>query len=444
MTKSMNIAGYLLSAALGFGGAYLLIGQQNPQGEGLPTIQPQANAQQKANESAKLVVTQNPVEDPVFSTEVNKVDGRNIDVKKTVDIILAQKGRFNRLAMAYPVTLKASGEQLAAFINALEDQSGNPDSQAVSRLFYLRYLNLDSKKAIQMYWANNVFEGQNLRMGLFDMKLQTLFALYHEWALNDMQAVLNDIEQSIHNKRNGRDMILYRLMMDPHFSQDMTLMAYVETQPELKRMLAYSNPKAKDESFDQAFARILADDSDKGAQRTQLMMLASQWAESDPQAAMQSMLQMKVGDNRERLIGTVFRVWASDDVETALAHAIGMEPKGKYGKVVLSNFAYKSPKKALLLYEQHKGSLGVDTKKSIIRAWSAADPRAVAQYYEQNQGPDFKKDVKSLLYGYTSKYPEEAFLWAQRMGLLKDTDIARLTGVAMVRSDVKKAQNLFE
>jgi hypothetical protein len=88
--------------------------------------------------------------------------------------------------------------------------------------------------------------------------------------------------------------------------------------------------------------------------------------------------------------------------------------------------------------------LGEDTKKSILRAWAASDPRAVAQYYKLNPGPNFKKDVRTVLYGYTSKYPEEAFLWAQRLGLLEDPEIARLTGVAMVRADVKKAQSLFE
>ncbi|NQZ07675.1 MAG: hypothetical protein HRT35_10985, partial [Algicola sp.] len=194
----------------------------------------------------------------------------------------------------------------------------------------------------------------------------------------------------------------------------------------------------------QALARILADDSDRSAQRTQLMMLVIQWAESAPQAAMLAMQQMKAGDNRDRLINIILRIWASNDVEAALAHAIEMEPKGKYAKVVLSNIADKTPQKALSLYEQHKSRLGADTKKSILRAWSAADPRAVAQYYEQNPGPDFKKGVKALLYGYSNKYPEEAFLWAQRMGLLDDTEIARLTGDALVRADMKKAQNLFE
>ncbi len=447
MTKRIQITGYLISAALGFAAAYLLIGQQNRQGESLPTLQPQTNALQKTSEfrvnSVKADTNSSVTVDSQI-TELANVGLKNVDVEKMVSQILAQKGRFNRLAMAYPIALAATTKQLVAFINALEGQSGNPDSQVVIRLFYQRYLRLDTNKAMQLYWANNSFDGQNLRMGQFDMKLQTLFALYHEWALSDMQAVLVDIEQSIPNKRNELDMFLYRLVTDAHFSQDITLLAYIQSNPELKRMLAYNNPKAKDESFEQAFARILADDSDRNIQRTQLMMLVSQWAESDPQAAMQAMLQLKAGDNRERLINTVFRAWANDDVEMALAYAMNMEPKGKYGMVVLSNFAYESPQKALLLYEQHKGSLGVDTKKSIIRAWSAADPRAVAQYYEQNQGPDFKKDVKSLLYGYSNKYPEEAFLWAQRMGLLEDSDIARLTGVAMVRADVKKAQSLFE
>ena len=48
------------------------------------------------------------------------------------------------------------------------------------------------------------------------------------------------------------------------------------------------------------------------------------------------------------------------------------------------------------------------------------------------------------MYGYSRKYPEEAFLWAQRMGLFEDAEVARLTGDALVRSDLKKAQSLFE
>jgi hypothetical protein len=189
-----------------------------------------------------------------------------------------------------------------------------------------------------------------MRMGLFDMKLQTLFALYYEWALNDMQAVLNDIGQSISNNGYCRYSVLCQLVVDPHSSQDITLMAYVDTRPDLKRMLAFTSPKAKDESFEQVLARILVDDSDRNNQRTQLVLLASQWAESDPQAALQAMLQIGAGDNRERLIGSVLRTWASDDLEAALAHAMSMEPKDKYGKMVLSNIAYKSPQKELLLY----------------------------------------------------------------------------------------------
>ncbi|NQZ06189.1 MAG: hypothetical protein HRT35_03420, partial [Algicola sp.] len=252
MTKRIKISGFLISAALGFAGAYLLIGLQS--------VGPQTIAQQQDDESAKFVVTQNPVAanaNTIATIDLAKMDSatvglKNVNVEKTVAQILAQKGRFNRLAMAYPVVLKASGEQLAAFINALEDQSGNPDSHVVSRLFYLRYLNLDTKKAMETYWANNSFEGQYMRMGLFNMLMKTLCALYNEWALHDMQAVLYNIEQAFPQKRNDRDMILYRLVMDPHFSQDITLLAYVETNPDLKRMLAYSSPKTKDESFDQA------------------------------------------------------------------------------------------------------------------------------------------------------------------------------------------------
>ncbi|NQZ06188.1 MAG: hypothetical protein HRT35_03415 [Algicola sp.] len=370
----------------------------------------------------------------------DKPDGLSRDAKapplniaKTAKAIVAQPTQFKQFAAAYPVALSANEKQLGQMINALMAmEKSELDSIGIARIFYVRYINLNPQDASEHFWLTVPEESPQHR--------RVMFNIYHEWAWTDMDKALEDITTNVVEK--NRENLISFLLGDDHFTTNAALLTLAQNYSERTRTAALL-AAAQRESNETAFERMVAMPKNSDARRHGLYRLARRWAKSDPQAALQRIKEMVNSGSRQSLISTVISVWAETDAEQALLGAIGINEGNNYAYAALSTLAKKDGVRALELTEQYQDKLDGTVKNQVMQTWASSDPRAAANYLEQKGAQELKNDARQIAWHYTLQHPEEAYQWAERVGLLNDSNIASNMGNALVQADLGKAEELF-
>jgi hypothetical protein len=368
---------------------------------------------------------------PAESSEAIKAVPLNI--VKAAKAIVAQPTQFRQFATAYPVALGASEKQLGQMINALMAmEKSEPDSIGLARIFYVRYINLNPQDASEHFWLTVPEESPQHR--------RVMFNIYHEWAWTDMEKALEDITTNVVEK--NRENLISFLLGDDHFTTNEALLTLAQNYSERTRAAALL-AAAKRESNETVFERMVLMPKNSDARRHGLYRLARSWAKTDPQAALQRIKAMVNSGSRQSLLSTVISVWAETDAEQALLGAIGIGEGNNYAYAALSTLAKKDGVRALELTDQYRDKLDGTVKSQVMQTWASSDPRAAANYLEQKGAGELKNDARQIAWHYTLQHPEEAYQWAERVGLLNDSNVASNMGNALVQADLGKAEELF-
>ncbi len=356
----------------------------------------------------------------------------SMNIKAIVDNIVAMDSQFNQFAAAYPVALQATAAQLERLIETLLSMESNAASIGIARIFYVRYVNLNPQAAITHFWNTVPPQSSQHR--------RVMFNIYHEWAWMDMAAVLENVV-NVAPQKTREDIIAF-LVADDHFTKEADLLALAEGFSERTRS-AVLMAAAQRETFEQAFERFATMEGDHDIRRQGLYRIVRRWAAQDPNAALQSVQQMNASAQRNNLITAVIDIWADSDVEQALNVALNLPQGGDHALSVLGGLARKDGLRALELASLYRGKLDSSVKSHIMQSWAMADPRGVAFYLESKGGKGIQQDASQIVWHYTMRYPQEAYQWAQRMGLLNDRNVASNMGNALVQADLNKAETLF-
>jgi ATP-dependent protease HslVU (ClpYQ) peptidase subunit len=355
-----------------------------------------------------------------------------LDVRATIKAIVAMDSQFKQFAAAHPVARRATAPQLKQLIETLISMESDPASIGIARIFYIRYINVDPVAATEHFWLTMPEESTQYR--------RVMYNIYHEWAWIDMEGALADITEQVAEK--NRENIITFLLRDDHFTSNDVLLTLADSFSDRTRSEAMLAAASRG-SNEAAFERLVALPKNSDARRHGLYRLVRRWAQTDPQGALQRLKLMVNSSDRQNLITNVISIWAQTDAEQALLVAIDIGDGNNYAYAALSTLAKTDGMKALALAEQYQDRLDNTVKNQVMQTWASADPRAAASYLEEKGSREMSVGARQIAWHYTLQYPEEAYEWAQRMGLLDDANVASNMGNALVQADLGKAESVF-
>ncbi|MFT4927191.1 MAG: hypothetical protein ACI8WB_003297 [Phenylobacterium sp.] len=366
--------------------------------------------------------------EPASSSIVNKT----LDIKATAARLVAMDTQFKQFASAYPVAVRASEPQLRQLIETLLNMEANPDSIGIARIFYVSYINRNPLAAVTHFWDTVDPESTQHR--------RVMFNIYHEWAWMDMPATLDHIVNVAPEKT--REDIIRFLVSDDHFTTNNDLLTLAQDYSQRTRTALLLSASGR-ESFGQAFERFVSMEGDVQVRRQGLYSVVRRWAAQDPAGALQRVQQMSGSSQKTSLINSVIGIWAKTDVEQALNVALNLSEPGDHALRVLGTLARTQGIKALEMANLYRDKLDTSATSHIMQSWAMEDPRGAAAYLEEKGDKRLLKDSKQIVWHYTTAHPEEAYQWAERMGLLNDSNVASNMGNALVQADLAKAEQLF-
>jgi len=355
-----------------------------------------------------------------------------LNIRQAIEAVVDRPTQFEQYAASYPLASKANQTELGQMIDILISMESNPDSIGIARIFYVRFVNLDPQAAFAHFWRTVPESSSQYR--------RVMYASYHEWAWFDMAAALDDIVNN--TPQNVREGLITFLLGDDHFGTNPLLLEVAQNYSERTRAAALL-ASADHESNITAFERILAMPKTSDARRHGLYRLVRRWAKDNPQEALERLKQMTGSGDQQNLMSTVISVWAETDPEVALQAAIAISGGRNFGYSALSSLAKKDGARAMELAQQYAGRLDSSIQNQVLQTWASSDARSAAAYIEL-KGPDsIKSQARQIAWHYTMQYPDEAYEWAQRMGLADDANVASNMGNALVQTDLNKAEALF-
>lgn len=361
------------------------------------------------------------------------VEKAALDVNSTIDAIIAQSSQFKQFAATYPVAMRATGPQLESLIERLlQLEASVPASIGIARIFYVRYINLNPQAAAEHFWANMPSTSSQYR--------RVMFNLYHEWAWLDMPATLANVTENVIEEH--REEIITFLLRDDHFTQDSALAELAANYSEHTRaeaMLA----RVSRQSNEAAFEQLISMPRNSEARRSGLFRLIRRWATEDPQGALARLKSLGQSADRHNLIANVIGIWAQTDPEQALLAALNIADGNNYAYSALSVLAKNDGVRALELTKQYQDRLEHSVMSQVMQTWASSDPQGAAAYIEQLGGNQVVKNARQIAWHYALQYPEEAYRWAERVGLLEDSNLASNMGNALVQNDLNKAQEIY-
>lgn len=425
----LKVALVVVMVGSGFG-LGLMVGPSSTAEQALAGEQDLISWYQNDNLFAQTADLQSNIDNSKSNDKIT--DKQQLTIKATIDKIVAMDTQFKQLAAAYPVALQASQPQLQQLIEALMLMESNTASIGIARVFYVRYVNLNPSAAVAHFWQHVPQQSSQHR--------RVMFNIYHEWAWMDMPTALDNIA-NLPVERTPEDIITF-LVRDDHFTTDKALLTLAQNYSERTRS-AVLMAAAQRESFDQAFERFASMEGDVNVRRQGLYRVIRRWAKEDPAAALQRVQQMSNSSDKTSLTSAVIGIWAEQDVEQALNVALNLPERGDHALSMLGSLARKDGTKALELANLYRDKLDSSVKSHIMQSWAMADPRAAATYLEGKGEKVVRKDASQIVWHYTMRHPEEAYQWAERMGLLNDRNVASNMGNALVQADLSKAEALF-
>ncbi len=366
-------------------------------------------------------------------TPNKQIESATLDVPAAIKAIVAQPTQFEQFAAAYPVANAADEFQLQQLIETLlAMEQSDSASIGIARIFYVRFINLNPGAAAAHFWANVPESSVQYR--------RVMFNIYHEWAWFDMPAALADITEVVDEKH--REDIITFLLRDDHFTQSRPLAELAATFSELTRAEAMLASVSR-QSNEAAFEQLMSMPRNSDARRHGLFRLVRRWAQEDPQGALARLKLLNHSTDRHNLITNVISIWAQTDAEQALIAAINIDDGNNYAYAALSTLAKVDGIKALELTRQYQDKLETTVQSQVMQTWASSDPKGAAAYIEQQGGPGLLKNARQIAWHYTLQHPEDAYRWAERIGLLDDNNLASHMGNALVQSDLSKAQEIF-
>jgi hypothetical protein len=397
--------------------------------------EPSANQpkSQNAEDSVVVLASDNTVSKPVIP-RVEQNEQLPLGAKSKIDSLIVHENVLKRISGAVELAATASEMNILVLLDTLVVVGDDPNNMSISRIFYLRYLNLNPLAAVTHFNEKFAEPTKGQKSVMYDM--------YHEWAWIDMYETLNYV--TITAPEKDRQWIIHYLLDDPHFVNDKTLLEVANSFSDSTRTMALK-ALYKDETPEQLFERMLTMNVDEKTRNRELTRLLKEWAKQDPRAALQRLSQLD-SENKERLISSLLQSWARSAPEDALASVIELDLDGKHAKAILSAVARTDGEKALTLYKQFSEHLDSSVKDRLLATWARAEPQAMAAYLDQHPDEKLKgRSVKSrLAYNYSRKDPKGAFEWASRNNLFDDSPSAGPLAKALVNHDIDDAQLTYE
>lgn len=432
MTNALRLKKWVSPVLLA--GSALLVGYYLGQSsEPERTMSANVAAMEPLASSADHWITMDAAPSQQNDTQSQSVTVDVLDVKSTIAAIVAQPTQFKQFAAAYPVAIRADAGQLEQLIETLlAMEKSEPDSIGIARVFYIRYINLDPDAAVSHFWAN--MPDTSPQYG------RVMLNIYHEWGWIDMPAALAHVTESVLEKH--RETIITFLLRDDHFTTNNDLLELAANFSEITRaeaMLAGSRGQSNESAFEQ----LINMPRNSDARRHGLFRLIRRWAGEDPQGALARLKLLNHSADKHNLITNVISIWAQQDAELALQAAINIGGSNNYAYAALSTLAKTDGIRALELTNQYHDKLDPTIVSQVMQTWASSDPKSAAAYIEQQGGGQMVKSARQIAWHYTLQHPDDAYRWAERVGLLEDGNLASHMGNALVQSDLNKAEDIF-
>lgn len=367
------------------------------------------------------------------ATLQQKVAKVPLNIRKAIEGVVNQKTQFEQYAAAYPLALDANQKQITQMIDTLMSMEAEPRSKGLVGVFYNRFIDLNPANATAYFWQSMPTDSAQYR--------RVLFGMYHEWAWNDMAKALDDIVTNAPEKE--RENLIAYLLRDEHFNNNAILLAVAQDYSERTRAAALL-ASAQNGNYSSAFERILSLPNSSESRRSSLYRLVNNWAKEEPAAALARIEQMTPNSLQQSLLSSVISVWAEKAPEQALLAALNLNQGGNLGYSALSSLARTDGAKAMALAEQYADRLDNTINTQVMQTWASNNAQAAANYLELKGGHALKNGARQIAWHYTMQYPDEAYEWAERVGLLDNNNVASNMGNALAQTDISKAETLFE
>ena len=368
---------------------------------------------------------------PLVTLE-QKVAKVPVDIRKAIENVVNQNTQFEQYAAAYPLALEANQKQLSQMIDTIMSMESEPRSRGLVGVFYNRFIDLNPNNATAYFWQSMPESSGQYR--------RVLFSMYHEWAWNDMEKALEDIITNAPEKE--RENLLTYLLRDEHFNNNAMLIAIAQDYSERTRAAALL-ASAQDGDYSTAFGRILSLPNSSESRRGSLYRLVNNWAKEDPVAALARIEQMPKSSLQQSLLSSAISIWAEKDPEQALIVALNSSHHSNLGYAALSSLARSDGARAMALAEQYADRLDSNISSQLMQTWASSNAQAAANYIELKGGSALKSGARQIAWHYTMQYPDEAYQWAERVGLLDNNNVASNMGNALAQTDLSKAEALF-
>ena len=434
MIKHVVIGAFMLVLGIALG-KWVLVSDDN-------------NLQHTPSNAAQALLNDNNQPGPLLSSDENsdlqsddtlqqqlaeKLAKVPLNIRNAIEQVVNQENQFSQYASAYPLAMQANQKQIVQMIDTLMSMESNPKSKGLVGIFYMRFVDLSPINASEYFWRSMPRHSSQYR--------RVMYNLYHEWAWLDMEKALADI--TTNTPEEERENLISYLLQDEHYGDNEVLLALAQTFSERTRAAALL-ATARNGDNAAAFERIVALPKNSDARRHSLYRLVRQWAKEDPSAAIAQINQMKNSGDRQNLLATAISVWAETAPEQALMAAINLDEGNNLGYSALSTLARTDGVRAMELVEQYANQLDGSIHSQIMQTWASSDARSAANYLELKGGAAMKNGARQIAWHYTMQHPDEAYQWAERVGLLNNGNVAVNMGNALVQTDLAKAQSLFE
>lgn len=418
-----HLTGYVVALALGVGAGFAL----KPD---TPNIQTSNSVMVSPSTSQSIDKGQSSPDSataPIIEQTANPTHTTLSTLLQTTDL-------NQHLSIAYQLSENADQEQLMALLDSLKEQQTDSNLTVAARVFLLRLSAFSSQAAVEKY--------QQLYDTPSKAQQDLVYMLYHQYGMADFEGALNSIP-GLALKNMQRNLFFY-LLQDKHFRDSPKLIAAAKAfSPELN---LYVN-QITSESAQQWFEQLLTMDLKAPHSRGQIHAALRRWVSEDPQQAFAYLTELqKENPQADRWLKDLLGIWAETAPEDALNTLIANGSDMALATTMLSKLAYRSPAKALQLFEQYKTQLDSNVQEQIYQSWLRQKPAEALDYIrqldEQQQVSLLNND--QILHAFAKKDPQTTFKLAQKWGMFKKPALERTLTEALAEIPFEQSSQFWQ
>lgn len=343
----MKYAGVLAIAAACLAAGYWL-GQAN-----LPSTAHDAAAEQTPTRAVEPFA---PAADP--AAPVNRPGPTAISLAELAQL----PSEFDQTLALYRLIEPLDTKALLELINQADRELYGHDLAAATAIMFGRLAELNPGFALQ-----EVLNRPSTA------KAQRLSAIFHTWSRQDLAAALGAAENLPINLRQTATLAIVRARDDLALGERREIAAAANMT--LPLTVASTD-------FNEAW-RLALEEEKTGLRMQNLTSIASQWAQSDPRAAIQAVAELADRNLYNRVHAHIIHQWASQDAQQALDYLMA-QPASPQRKneltIVFAQLARQDPADALARAESLPPALQQAALNSIIYPWAQQDPQAVSDW----------------------------------------------------------------